>query len=88
MNEPYATAQQAIASLKGAIHTLLKNSPTGLKNAQIGQMLGIHKGHGNQHAGHITRTLLETMQAEGTVRSWGETLEERLFTIHAEEDES
>lgn len=67
MNEPYITAQQVIASLKGAIYTILKNNPTGLRNAQIGQILGIHKGHGNQHAGHITRTLLETMQVEGTV---------------------
>lgn len=67
MNDPYNNSQQAIATLKGAIHTLLTNHPQGLKNAQIGQMLGIHKGHGNQHAGHITRTLLEIMQNEGTV---------------------
>lgn len=67
MNETYTAAQQAIATLKGAIYTILKNHPTGLKNAHIGQMLGIHKGHGNQHAGHITRTILENMQVEGTV---------------------
>jgi hypothetical protein len=74
MKDPYAAAQKAIAQLKGSIHDTLKNSPTGLKNAQIGQILGIHRGHGNQHAGHITRTLLETMQSEGTVKQSAEKL--------------
>lgn len=78
MKDPYVSAQNAIASLKGAIYTLLKNSPAGLKNAQIGQKLGIHKGHGNQHAGHITRTILENMQAEGTVEQSEKT---KLWSI-------
>lgn len=73
MNTPYFTAQQAIASLKGAIHALLSESERGLRNAEIGQMLGIHKGHGNQHKGHITRTLLEIMQAEGVVEQLEES---------------
>lgn len=66
MNTPYHAAQQAIATLKGAIYSLLAEGAE-LKNAEIGKMLGIHKGHANQHAGHITRTLLEMMQAEGVV---------------------
>lgn len=88
MNDPYSNSQQAIALLKGAIYSILKNNPNGLKNCQIGQMLGIHKGHGNQHAGHIARTLLETMQAEGTVR---QSKESKLWTINLEystEDEN
>lgn len=68
MHDPYVTAQLAVASLKGAIYAVLKSSPNlGLQNAQIGRALGIHQGHGNQHAGHIARTLLEIMQAEGVV---------------------
>lgn len=87
MKDPYVSAQEAIASLKGAIYTLLKNSPTGLKNAQIGQMLGIHKGHGNQHAGHITRTILETMQAEGTVEQSEKTKLWSICLASEKEDE-
>lgn len=86
MSNAYNDAQQAIALLKGSIHSVLRTTPEGLKNAQIGQMLGIHKGHGNQHAGHIARTLLEIMQSEGTVKQ----AENKLWTIcdHIEEDEN
>lgn len=87
MKNPYATAQQAIASLKAAIHEILKAHPTGLQNCQIGQRLGIHKGHGNQHAGHITRTLLETMQAEGVVKQSKDKLWSVCDQYDIQEDE-
>lgn len=31
MNDPYSNSQQAIALLKGAIYSILKNHPNGLK---------------------------------------------------------
>jgi len=62
----YARAQIAFAQLKGAVCELLQENPSGLKNAQIGRVLGIYGGHSGQ-AGHISRTLLEALQHEGVV---------------------
>ncbi len=66
MSEPYSIAQQAMAQLKSAIWLLLSQSPSGLTNAVIGRSLGIYSGHVG-HEGHISRTLLAIMEAEGVV---------------------
>lgn len=61
-------AQDAMANLRGAVHLLLANDGSeGLSNAQIGRSLGIYSGHVG-HEGHISRTILALMEAEGVVR--------------------
>lgn len=72
-NEPYALAQSAISQLKSAIYLLLKNARReGMKNSEIGRSLGIYTGH-VEHEGHIPRTLLSIMEAEGVVEQNKET---------------
>ena len=67
MTDSYHLAQQALADLKAAIHqTLSEASSHGLTNAEIGRTLGIYTGHVG-HEGHIPRTLLAVMEAEGVV---------------------
>lgn len=64
---PYLKAQMAIAHLKAAVHETLKSAPAeGLKNVEIGRRLGIYMGH-IEHEGHIPRTILGMMEAEGVV---------------------
>lgn len=63
-SQAYLMAQTAIAQLKAAIHQILAASPDGLKNSDIGRLLGIYMGH-VKHEGHIPRTLLAMMEAEG-----------------------
>jgi hypothetical protein len=64
----YHLAQSAISDLKGAIYSLLQNSPKdSLSNAEIGRSLGIYTGH-EGHEGHIPRTLLAMMEEEGVVK--------------------
>ena len=64
-NEAYATAQTAIANLKAAVRTVLENGPSeGLRNVDIGKRLGIYMGHVD-HVGHISRTILAMLEAEG-----------------------
>jgi len=54
-----------MAQLKSAVHMLLREAgEAGLKNADIGRLLGIYMGH-VEHEGHIPRTLLSIMEAEG-----------------------
>jgi hypothetical protein len=65
-DHPYLIAQTAMARLKAAIHMVLSTNPGGLKNSQIGRVLGIYTGH-VEHEGHIPRTLLAIMEAEGVV---------------------
>lgn len=66
--QAYQQAQRAIADLKAAIALLLADAPAeGLKNVEIGHALGIYAGH-KGHVGHIPRTLLSWMEAEGMVR--------------------
>lgn len=66
-NESYGAAQRALAELKNAIYqALLTAPPEGLRNSDIGRMLGIYSGHIG-HEGHIPRTLLAIMQDEGVV---------------------
>lgn len=56
-----------MAKLREAVHLLLANAAgQGLSNAQIGRSLGIYSGHVG-HEGHISRTVLALMEAEGVV---------------------
>jgi len=71
-DNPYYLAQSAMAELKSAIHLLLSDAPDGLKNVEIGRALGIYTGH-VRHEGHIPRTLLAIMEAEGVVKQDEET---------------
>jgi hypothetical protein len=67
-NEAYHTAQRAVADLKAAVHaTLLTAGEGGLTNAVLGRSLGIYMGHVG-HEGHIPRTLLAMLEAEGVAR--------------------
>ncbi len=66
MKLPYHLAQGAMADLKSSVHLLLQDFPEGLTNAVIGRSLGIYSGHVG-HEGHISRTILAIMQAEGVV---------------------
>lgn len=85
MNQPteatstaYAIAQEAITNLKVAIYQILMNAePEGLKNVEIGKMLGIYMGH-KSHVGHIPRTLLALMENEGVVEQDSNTNTWRL----------
>lgn len=63
----YQIAQRVMADLKGAVCEMIASAPdTGLTNAEIGRALGIYSGHIG-HEGHISRTLLAIMEAEGVV---------------------
>lgn len=66
--EAYRLAQRAVADLNAAILMLIKDQDTGegLRNVDIGQRLGIYGGH-VKHVGHIPRTMLAKMEAEGVV---------------------
>jgi hypothetical protein len=78
MTEPYLLAQTAIAQLKGVIHHVLAHAPEeGVKNVDIGRLLGIYMGH-VEHEGHIPRTLLAIMESEGVVEQDKETKAWRL----------
>lgn len=67
MSGAYVLAQDAMAKLREAVHILLADSGNeGLSNAQIGRSLGIYSGHVG-HEGHISRTILALMEAEGVV---------------------
>jgi len=67
-NTAYTRAQVAIAELKASVHELLdlEPKPTLMTNAKIGRALGIYQGH-KGHEGHISRTILALMEADGTV---------------------
>ncbi|WP_281983265.1 hypothetical protein [Thalassorhabdomicrobium marinisediminis] len=67
LNEAYKRAQDAMAELKGLVRTVLEIGPdSGMKNAEVGRTLGIYGGH-IEHEGHISRTLLAMLEAEGVV---------------------
>jgi hypothetical protein len=66
-SEPYLMAQTAMAQLKSSVHMILAEAgQSGLKNSDIGRLLGIYRGH-VEHEGHIPRTLLALMEAEEVV---------------------
>lgn len=78
LNEAYSDAQQAIATLKSLVRTVLELAPEGgLKNSEIGRSLGIYSGH-IEHEGHISRTLLAMLEAEGVVQQDQRT---KLWTL-------
>lgn len=62
----YGRAQVAIAELKEAVRSILKEAEDGLRNVDIGKTLGIYAGH-EGHEGHISQTLLAMMESEGVV---------------------
>jgi hypothetical protein len=67
VHEAYGIAQRAMAELKTAVVMILAEVPgRGLSNAEIGRRLGIYSGH-KGHVGHIPRTLLGMLEAEGVV---------------------
>lgn len=67
METPYHKAQYGITLIKDAVYIILKETyPNGLRNVDIGKRLGIYSGH-VKHEGHISRTILEMMQAEGVI---------------------
>ena len=73
INEAYREAQLAMATLKSLVRTILELGPeTGMKNAEIGRALGIYSGH-VEHEGHISRTLLAMLEAEGVAQQDNET---------------
>ena len=63
----YRQAQLAITDLKAAVLSLLERSPRAMSNAAIGRSLGIYAGH-KRHEGHVSRTLLAMLEAEGVVQ--------------------
>jgi hypothetical protein len=65
-SEAYRAAQDGLTCLKVAIHALLEGQ-AGMTNVEIGRALGIYQGHVG-HEGHIPRTLLAMMEAEGVVQ--------------------
>jgi hypothetical protein len=66
MNDAYLLAQDAMAKLRSAIYLILRDAPNGLKNSEVGRSLGIYSGHVG-HEGHVSRTVLALMAAEGVV---------------------
>lgn len=84
--QPYERAQEAMTQLKIAIHDLLCMScANGLTNAEIGRQLGIYAGH-KGHQGHVSRTLLSTMEIEGVVKQ--DPASRRWALAHQKSDEN
>jgi len=73
----YRRAQVALAELKSAVLDILVEEHSGITNAEIGRALGIYRGHVG-HEGHISRTLLELLRADGTAEQDPETKRWRL----------
>lgn len=83
-SQAYALAQRAIAQLKAAVHQLLVSGPdAGMTNAEIGRALGIYAGHVG-HEGHIPRTLLGLMEAEGVVEQDASSKRWRLRSLESD----
>lgn len=67
----YRRAQLAMAELKSAaLEILAAAGDEGLKNSQVGRLLGIYQGHVG-HEGHISRTVLQMLQVDGVVAQDG-----------------
>lgn len=78
--QAYQRAQHAMADLKAAVFEVLSVAgPAGLRNADIGRSLGIYSGH-EEHEGHIPRTILAMMQAEGVVGQDADSKRWRLLS--------
>lgn len=59
-------AKKAVEELKSCVLRELQLSPAGLRNVDIGRQLGIYGGH-KGHEGHVSRTLLASLEQEGKV---------------------
>ena len=70
--EAYTVAQTGLASIRVAILRILADCPEGLSNSSISKLLGLNSGY-DGHRGHITRTILATMESEGVVRQHPDT---------------
>ena len=69
--DAYRQAQRAVADLKAAVLALLAAAePGGMSNSQVGRLLGIYQGHVG-HEGHISRTVLQMLQADGVIEQEG-----------------
>ena len=67
VSQAYLLAQRAIADLKSSVYVLLDSAQEdGMRNSEVGRRLGIYSGHIG-HEGHISRTILQMMQTDGTV---------------------
>ena len=84
-NKAYQTAQRSIADLKAAVRAVIAQAgPAGLRNAEIGRMLGIYHGYADAgHVGHISRALLDLMRQEGLVVQDPST---KRWTLKGQED--
>lgn len=84
----YRRAQMAMAELKSATHELLCSAGAdGLSNSQVGRSLGIYQGHVG-HQGHISRTVLQMLQADGVIEQDGPRGRWRLRTSTDSGEES
>lgn len=61
--DDYQTAQRAVADLKAAVLSHLRNHGPAT-NAEIGRSLGIYFGH-VRHEGHVSRSILQLLATEG-----------------------
>lgn len=66
--ELYRRAQIAVVELKACVRDALAAAgKDGLTNAEVGRSLGIYAGHVG-HEGHVSRTLLGMLEAEGVAQ--------------------
>jgi hypothetical protein len=73
MTNAYSNAQNGLALLKVAVFEILSiYKDEGLRNVDVGKLLGIYRGH-IRHEGHISRTILAIMEEDGTIRQDSET---------------
>ena len=67
MVNAYSKAQEGLALLKSAVHEILNEyKEDGLRNVDVGKLLGIYHGH-VRHEGHISRTILAILEEDGTI---------------------
>lgn len=72
VTDAYHLAQRGITDLKAAVYLILANrGKAGLRNVDVGRALGIYGGHVG-HEGHVSRTILAIMEAEGVVHQQSE----------------
>ena len=87
VSQGYGLAQRALSDLKMAIQMVLaRAAPEGLNNAEIGRQLGIYQAHVG-HEGHIPRTLLAIIEAEGVVEQHSERKRWRPSSTVVEDNE-
>lgn len=65
--EAYEMAQEAVTQMKSAIIRLLADNPEGLRNSDIGRMLGVNADFLDDQQGWFPYTVLKIMELERTV---------------------